>query len=467
MYEDNDISASSGQNRPGYQRLVEALRDGKHRSLVIWHTDRLHRRNTELEDFIPVVEARKVKVHPVKSGELDLATPSDRMTARIVGAVAQQEVEHKAERRARAIQQNAEQGKRHGGHRSFGYGRSEVDANGKRHDYGIEKVNKREAAALRAAFDAILRGESTTSVWRGWNARGLTTQNNSRWNGSNFRAVITRPSLAGIASYKGEQLAGVATAWPAIVPEDKWRAVQAVLSDPKRRTSPGNTVRHLASGVPFCECGLPMRAGTNSIKSKRTGVARRYTVYRCSAATAGHSTILKHVLDTAVRNEVIGALYDARDAPPKVADAADEATLIDLNTELATVREREARLADGIAEGLVSLSAAKPASDKIKADMARLTQAITEMTQRVARAGQEDLTWQALWEGIDVHGQVVTRDAAGQRTYHPGRAVLQSMMRGGMTEPEAKAKIELYRRFDDLTLDQQRGLVRSLVRITV
>ncbi len=467
VYADNDVSASSGKRRPQYERLLDALRGGRHGTLVAWHPDRLHRRNAELEKFIDIIKASGTKIHTVNAGEFDLSNSSGQMQARIVGAVAQREVEQKAERRARAIQQNAEKGKRHGGGRSFGYGYTVIGAAGRSHAHDIEKVNKREAAALRSAFDAILRGESTTSVWRGWNKRGITTQHGGRWNGSNFRAVITRASLAGLVVYKGETLEGVESAWPAIVPLDKWRAVQAIISDPARRTSPGNTVRHLASGVTFCECGLPLRAGTNSIKSKRTGIGRAYTVYRCSADTAGHSTILKHVLDAALREAIIAALYDAKDRPAAARSEDDDAALIELHTELETVREREARLAEAIAEGIISLSSARSASDNIKADVQRLADAIGRITRRAATAGVEDATWEALWEGVDVNGDTITRGPDGTRYYHAGRAVLQSMMRRGMSEAEAKAKIEIGRRFDDLTLDQQRNLVKSLVAVTV
>src|SRR4051794_15877475 len=57
IYGDNDVSASSGKPRPEYVRLLAALRAGRHSALLAWHTDRLHRRPIELEEFINVVEA--------------------------------------------------------------------------------------------------------------------------------------------------------------------------------------------------------------------------------------------------------------------------------------------------------------------------------------------------------------------------------------------------------------------------
>ncbi|HEY2043659.1 MAG TPA: recombinase family protein, partial [Jatrophihabitans sp.] len=189
IYQDDDISASSGKLRPDYERLLTALRGGKHQVLIVWHPDRLHRRNAELENFIDIVKASHVTIQSVNAGEFDLSSSSGQMQARIVGAVAQREVEQKAERRARAIQQNAGLGKRHGGGRTFGYGRT---VNG--HDRDIEKLNAVEARLIRSAFERILAGESTTSVWRGWNGQGVKTQRGGTWSGSNFRRMIQRPS---------------------------------------------------------------------------------------------------------------------------------------------------------------------------------------------------------------------------------------------------------------------------------
>jgi DNA invertase Pin-like site-specific DNA recombinase len=467
IYSDNDISASSGKRRPEYERLLDAMRVGRHKDLVVYHTDRLHRRTVELDEFIAVAEANKVVTHTVKAGLLDLATSGGRMTARIVGAVAQQVVEHNGENRARAALQSAQFGKMAvNGPRSFGYGRTVIDAEGKRHDVDHSKPNKKEAAALVAAFEAILQGETTTSIWRSWNKKGLTTQHGNRWNGSNFRAVISRPSLAGIVTYKGGVLE-VEAKWPAIIERSKWERVQAIINNPDRRTSPGNTVRHLCSGVTFCECGVKLRASTNSIKLKSTGVARRYTVYRCSVGQAGHSTILKHVLDTQVRRGVIDAMYKAKDEPATPRHEDDTAELSELEDELAEVRAARKRLADAIADDVLTIEDARPRSVALRADEDRLKTLIESMSVRTQTAGMADEMWEALWAGIDVTKPVDAPNADGTAKFHGGRALLQSMMREGMTEQEAKVKVELARRFDELPLDQQRALVKAHINVTV
>src|SRR5262245_3441044 len=94
VFVDNDMSASCGKRRPEYERLLGALETKAVGAVLAWHPDRLHRSPTELEAFIDVIERTKAKVATVQSGEVDLSTPSGRMTARVVGAVARHEVEH-------------------------------------------------------------------------------------------------------------------------------------------------------------------------------------------------------------------------------------------------------------------------------------------------------------------------------------------------------------------------------------
>ena len=52
VYVDNDLSAYSGEPRPGYKALLGSARDGLLDVLLAWHPDRLHRSPVELEEFI-------------------------------------------------------------------------------------------------------------------------------------------------------------------------------------------------------------------------------------------------------------------------------------------------------------------------------------------------------------------------------------------------------------------------------
>jgi site-specific DNA recombinase len=120
---DNDLSAyNSRKPRPAYQQLIEGVKAGAVTAVIAWHPDRLHRSPRELEQFIDIIEAAGIPVHTVTAGDVDLSTAHGRMTARIVGAVARHESEHKSERNRRKHLELAEKGLPSGGQRRYGYG---------------------------------------------------------------------------------------------------------------------------------------------------------------------------------------------------------------------------------------------------------------------------------------------------------------------------------------------------------
>lgn len=256
VYSDNDLSAYSGKPRPGYRQLLDDLRAGRADTVLAWHTDRLHRSPAELEEYIDVCQPRDVQTRTVKAGALDLSTASGRMIARQLGVQARYEVERMVERQRRTRDQMAQRGVWFGGRRPFGY---EAD--------GVT-VREEEAALIREAAHAVLAGASLRAIAADWNQRGIRTSTGSEWEGAEVGAMLRRPRNAGIVRHRGEE-AGPAS-WPAVLEEPLWRSVVAVLTDPERRTTPGNERKYLGSGIYLCGVcadGTTMRCTTSSATS--------------------------------------------------------------------------------------------------------------------------------------------------------------------------------------------------------
>jgi DNA invertase Pin-like site-specific DNA recombinase len=201
VHTDNDISAYSGKPRPGYRALLADVEAGRADAVIAWHTDRLHRSPAELETYIEVCERRTVPTHCVKAGALDLTTASGRMTARILGAVARQEVEHSVERIRGQKMQAAQAGKYRGGRRPFGY---EAD--------GVT-VRPAEAALVLDASRRVLLGESLSSIVREWNAAGIAVstwhpplQPFLQWTPTALQRVLRRARNAALIECDGKLL---------------------------------------------------------------------------------------------------------------------------------------------------------------------------------------------------------------------------------------------------------------------
>jgi site-specific DNA recombinase len=291
VYCDNDISAFSGRRRPGYERMLADIKDGRIIAVIAWHPDRLHRRAAELERYITLCEAQQVDNQTVTAGMWDLSTASGRMVARQLGAVAVYESEHKSERLRSARIQQAAAGKHHGGIRCYGYDKDGVT------------VIPEEAAEVANAAKLVAEGVSLRGIVADMNARGITTVTGKTWTSQQLRQTLLSPRIIGQSSHKGD-IVGTA-AWPAIIDDATWHAVDAILSDPDRRTNKGgNAPRWLGSGLYVCTCGK------RTLRASVTGGSRRYT-YRCANASdhsVTHVTRDAVALDEFVERVIVGRL---------------------------------------------------------------------------------------------------------------------------------------------------------------
>ena len=67
-YVDNDLSAFSGVERPEYERLLADIAADRIGTLVIWHANRLHRSTEEVNAFIKLARAHRVRLYSTTKG---------------------------------------------------------------------------------------------------------------------------------------------------------------------------------------------------------------------------------------------------------------------------------------------------------------------------------------------------------------------------------------------------------------
>ena len=320
VYEDNDISAfkqgAKSKPRPDYDRLLGDLRARRVDAVLAWHTDRLHRDLPELEGYIEAcgVDRDGIPTYTVQGGDLDLSTSSGRMVARILAAVARQEVEHAIERIRASKERNRVNGLRTAGNAPLGYRTDERDASGKQIP-GVSRglvIVPEEAAWIRKAYADLLAGASLYAIAKEWSAAGIKTHRGggSNWLRSSVRRVLLRAANAGLiespVNPPGEgEIIGKA-AWEPIVDEDTWRAARALLLDPGRHNGRGRKPAHLLTGVLICGiCGCR----SFGVRSCKSGAAGRYWRYSCNSLlvapndprSGSHLGIRQQQLDEYVR----------------------------------------------------------------------------------------------------------------------------------------------------------------------
>ena len=352
---DNDVSASSGKVRPQYQALLVAIEAGDVEALVVWDVDRLTRTPSELEHFISLADSHSIALASV-GGEVDLATPQGRLTARIKGSVARHEVEQSSRRLRRKFLERAEAGKPHG-KVAFGYQREpQFDAGGHVAGYK-EHIEPEQARVIQDSAKRLLAGETLRSVVKDLNEQGSTTPGGTPWSGTTLRQVLLRERNAGRRVHQG-QVIGKGD-WPAILDEKTFDRLVAMLRDPMRRKNPGGSeVVHLLSGIARCgRCGGTLRGAA----AHQSGRKRQPRAYFCTSCYK-----LRRKADSV--DEVVESVVVARLSKSDAASlfGGDPDAVRKAKEEKATVEARMAIAADQFADGAITGLQLERISAKLK-----------------------------------------------------------------------------------------------------
>ncbi|WP_341257830.1 recombinase family protein [Gordonia malaquae] len=421
---DNSISAYKGVERPRFKALCDLIESGEIDRVYVYSTDRLARRTRDLLDLMDLMRPRGVTVHAVTGEGIDPASANGALITTILGAVAEQESAHKAERIRAAYEQRAHSGKpKTGGRRMFGY---EIDG---------ETIRDDEAAMLRTAAQQVIDGISLRSITAEWNDRGFTSTRGNRVDTVMIRTLLKNPYIAGLSTWnpadgdgrrlvRNRQIVGEGE-WPAIVEPAMWERVQAVLSDPTRVTNRvGNRPQRLMSGLLRCQCGEPMYRRTRPRKS-----GGRYSYYSCKRVRSGtHVHIGSDDVDEAVTALVIERLKKTDIAAAlAVATRTDgrSGELAELTAERSDLLARRDALEDAVAGGEVSVAAFGRAIDRVEARLAEVGEKIEELAVTadapplagVATAESIE-KW---WEGADLMRRRALVDFLVTVTVGPGK----------------------------------------------
>ncbi|MGB7983513.1 MAG: recombinase family protein [Candidatus Nanopelagicales bacterium] len=391
VYLDNDLTAYSGKPRPDFERMLADIQAGQADAVIAWHVDRLYRHPRDLEAFVEVCERANVVVRTVRAGELDLSTDAGRMVARILGAVARQEVERSTDRIRRSKQQAAEQGRYRGGPRPFGY---EADGT---------TVRESEADVVREMTARVISGDSLRAIAHDLNTRGVTTSTGRSFTTTEASRIIKRGrNIARIevqtSTRPRRTILGGPAQWPAIVSDDQWQQAQDILNDPDRVTTTRHgEVRHLLSGIAIC--GLCLQDGDEVhmrvSHGKRGGqVMQVYSCPRSKHVTRGAEQTDAYV-GSAVRQ------WLARPEAAEVLATNPEADPVAVMAEVEKVRARIEMAREMWTDGLLD-------DDQMRASVESLRSRERDLLASLGQGDDATLTPEMLragWDALDIRQQ--------------------------------------------------------------
>lgn len=344
LFEDNDLSATSGVARPAFEELLVSDPE----VIVAWHQDRLLRTTADLERVIDL----GVNVYMVEAGHIDLSHPTGRAVARTVAAWSTYEGEIKAARQRLANRAKAVEGRPSWVRRPFG---NNMDGT----------VNEAEADAMQWAMKHILGGGTFREVKREFDRRGLRTGSGTEWDSSWIRPMLSSPRVAGFSVYEGE-IVGKGQ-WDAPVPEDLWHAFLAACAKrPPNRNGGKRTL--LLTGI--AKCGVCEKTVLGKGRTYK-GEWRR--AYSCPQ---GHVSRSVPFVDNIVSRRACAVL-----SRPEIVSAllsTGEGDLDALRAEQDLLRARLDGAATAYASGAISL-------DQLTTISAEVSERIEEIATRLAQ----------------------------------------------------------------------------------
>ncbi|MEV5819397.1 recombinase family protein [Micromonospora haikouensis] len=300
-FSDNDISASKGAPRPGYDQLIAAVTAPNplrvQRRILTVHTSRVWRNRTERAIGIDSLGKHNLVIRPMHGPVLDLRTAAGRMVAGMLGEVDTGESETKAERVVDAAKERAEEGRANGAV-LYGWQRIyEYNAQGKVVGFHDEK-DPVQASIVVEIVDRLLSGDTLKAITSDLNARGVPApragdrrkhrakgqdENGTLWGHTSVKKVALRPANVGLRIYhRGRpDESMLPAAWPRIVDPDKHDRVVALLSDPSRVLERPAARQHLLTwGIGECgPCGAHLRVALKG--NAKHGTKQR--LYVCEA----------------------------------------------------------------------------------------------------------------------------------------------------------------------------------------
>jgi site-specific DNA recombinase len=360
--------------RPGWQQVLTDLGTGAATAVLAEDLDRVARDPRDIEDLIDAVAACGGHARSL-SGSLMLTDggSSDQLAmARVMVTMAAKSSADTSRRVADSRERLAGQSYQ-GGRRPFGYRRDPDAPNGAKTLLVVEA----EAGVIKkAAADILDRGISLKAVARGLRDDRVPTVTGTAWTASTLRDVLSKPAVAGLASYKGELRPAP---WPAILDTDTWERLRDLFDGRKTGTSPeprwlvscyATCGKNLApEGEPEQLCGSPVKC---------TGSATR-RAYTCSSH--GHVRRNAAEVDKRVRALVVDRLSrpDAGDLlkpPPRPGTDTKR-----LNAEKRKLNGKRDDLARLLGEDVLTEAGVRAERKRIDARLAAIGAQLTASSQ--------------------------------------------------------------------------------------
>lgn len=280
-------------DRPGLTSMLDHVREGKIKQVLVWKIDRLSRKLSHLLNILELFEGNKVDLISI-SENFNVNTPMGKLLLGLLGSVAEFERDSIIQR-IKAVKNTRKRVKRLPlGHVPYGLKLNEEKNK-------LIPDNGPGCKIIKKIFDLSLRGMGTTRIAEYLNNNGFKTKQNKRFDSSTVGRVLDNYTYAGMIEIDGKLEHGNIDP---IVTLDTYQKVRREIQN-RTRTPSYPATKHLLTGLLKCNV-----CGSGLVSSGDYSLGKRF--YRCGKrAEEGRSACtLKSFHAEKIENSITNRLIE-------------------------------------------------------------------------------------------------------------------------------------------------------------
>lgn len=485
VFEDEGFSGGN-LNRPDFKQMMEAARERRFKSIIVYRLDRISRNISDFSGLIQELARLEIDFVSIKE-QFDTGTPMGRAMMYIASVFSQLERETIAERIRDNMQELAKTGRWLGGNTPTGYASESVQSvtiDGKSKKACKLKIIPGEADSVKLIYDLFIEADSLTAVEAELIRRGIKTKNDNFYTRFSIKAILQNPvylmadedawryftdheadlfsgkdefdGIHGIMAYnRTDQEKGRATVYrpvnewivsvgqhPGLIHGKAWTAVQESL---ERNRSRGyrkpRSNEALLTGLLYCSCGSRMYP---KLSKRKTADGEPVYTYVCKMKERSQKAVCSgknangNALDLAVIEQI------------KLLEE-DKSTFID---QLEKSRRFYTGSREAYEDRLAAMGKEKAAATK---KLEGLVDSLAQVGEGAAKALVVKRIEQLAEECQTIDGQIreleglTSQQALSDSEFDVMRQLLSVFSQG----------------IDEMTVEQKRSAIRTLIRKVV